>query len=137
MEGGGCVKNRARHHRHRDPTFAIATDNLGEPDDRPAPVKWYYEPHPQTYVYFIRAVGAGAIKIGVTSNVKKRLYGLRSASPGRLELLGYVVGDTDLERDLHGRFFDWHLRGEWFSERILPDVISLLQDEGTLFTRAA
>jgi hypothetical protein len=100
-------------------------------------IKTYYEPQVASYVYFIRALGGLGVKIGVTTNVTKRLKALRIASPNRLELLGYILGDVEMERVLHIRFDEHRLRGEWFAEHVIPDVIELLQRDGVFMSEAA
>lgn len=69
------------------------------------------------WVYFIRATDPnGAVKIGFTQGCpSKRLRGLQSSSPLRLALAAAVPGTRETELELHVRFIDDHLHGEWFS----------------------
>lgn len=63
-------------------------------------------------VYFVCT--KAHIKIGVTSNLGKRLHDLSVASAENLELLAVIPGDAQTERLLHLRFKDCRVRGEWF-----------------------
>ncbi len=65
------------------------------------------------YVYFIREEG-GAVKIGYTHELDKRLRALQTANPRLLAVLGIVAGERALEGKLHRRFIASHIRGEWF-----------------------
>jgi hypothetical protein len=65
------------------------------------------------YVYFIRQ--QDKIKIGYSKNVDARLRQLQTSSPVKLELVGYIEGDQETEKQLHELFDDYRLSGEWFS----------------------
>lgn len=67
-------------------------------------------------VYFIAADEAGAIKIGMASHVWARMRDLQLANPLELTMLGFVWSEHPrvLERELHKRFADLRIRGEWF-----------------------
>jgi len=65
-------------------------------------------------LYFIRSAG-GPIKIGVSNNVPKRLRGLQTSSPYKLELACTVVGGAMQEPEYHALFAEHRLEGEWFS----------------------
>ncbi len=66
----------------------------------------------ESRVYFVE--GAGAIKIGTSTDVRSRLSTLQIASPYELTLLVTIPGDHERERALHDRFDRERLRGEWF-----------------------
>lgn len=66
------------------------------------------------FVYFIQA-DTGLIKIGVASNVKKRLGQLRGASPVPLTLLLAVPAGAIFEYNMHHKFRQFRVHGEWFS----------------------
>lgn len=72
----------------------------------------------QLIIYFLQAGQRGPIKIGRTSGQKAlnhRIGQLQSASPYRLQLLGYIKSrDSLLEKKLHQKFAFCHLQGEWF-----------------------
>ena len=65
-------------------------------------------------VYLIQADEDGPIKIGVATNVSSRFSSLQVATHIPLKLLGLIDGDEKMERRLHKKFEDLHLRGEWF-----------------------
>ena len=66
------------------------------------------------FVYIIHAVGTNRIKIGFSANPQKRLYELQTASPFRLQMLGYWPGGRMREKSLHRHFKSFHKIGEWF-----------------------
>lgn len=67
-------------------------------------------------VYFVRAVTMRNIKIGVATDMRKRLTALQCGSPDTLELLGtYECADALAEEGrLHRQFKTWRMHGEWF-----------------------
>lgn len=85
-------------------------------------------------VYFIQS-DAGLVKIGKTSNIKKRMSSLQGSSPVELKLLHTIPCESDeeaflLEAALHVRFMASRQRGEWF--RPAPEMIQLMQDDYSL-----
>jgi hypothetical protein len=66
-------------------------------------------------VYFV-SNGYGAVKIGYSSKLSKRLFNLKSASPNKLELIAHVPGNRDQERLLHKSLVHLHIAGEWFRD---------------------
>jgi hypothetical protein len=68
-------------------------------------------------VYFILDVQSNAVKIGYTTlkGLKRRLDNLQIGTPNNLKILGAVWGDRKIERKLHEKFVDFHIRGEWFN----------------------
>jgi hypothetical protein len=66
-----------------------------------------------THTYFIEEEGGAAIKIGATCHPKWRMQTLQSGNPRRLTLLG-IVEDPTLERELHARFSEYRISGEWY-----------------------
>jgi hypothetical protein len=66
-------------------------------------------------VYFVQCNGEqGPIKIGVTTDMPKRLRDLQAANPYPLQLLGMVIGGRVMESALHKRFASTRTNGEWF-----------------------
>lgn len=65
-------------------------------------------------VYFIQAHPGGAIKIGRTTNLAKRLKQLQGAHAYPLKVMAYVDEGVFDEGDLHRRFASARLLGEWF-----------------------
>ncbi len=68
------------------------------------------------WVYFIEAIGAGVIKIGISQNPEARLRSLQTASPTPLRLIVAVYGTANLERRLHRKFSPMRRNGEWFAD---------------------
>ena len=76
---------------------------------------------PQCHMYFIGTAASPAItKIGISLDPRKRLAGLKTASPFPLFLFA-SVGFKDRtqaewsERVMHAALEDYRMRGEWFS----------------------
>ena len=76
-------------------------------------------------VYFIEAVGADRVKIGVSSDVGKRFGQLAAAFPGPLSLLGKAAGGRLREASLHRRLANFRIGGEWF--HLTPGVRAFIQ----------
>ncbi|MGH7140454.1 MAG: GIY-YIG nuclease family protein [Pirellulales bacterium] len=79
----------------------------------------------QGEVYFIEAVGADRVKIGVSSDVGKRFKQLAASFPGPLRLLGTAAGGRAREASLHRRLADFHIGGEWF--HLTPGVRAVVK----------
>lgn len=62
-------------------------------------------------VYFARA--GKQVKIGISTNPQKRLQQMRTGNPD-ITLLGDIPGGRRIETDLHQRFSEARLEGEWF-----------------------
>lgn len=71
-------------------------------------------------IYFAQRAD-GAIKIGTSENVPKRLATL-SKEHGPLAFLGEIPGDRPVELHLHDILAPHRLSGEWFAPH--PDVIA-------------
>lgn len=80
------------------------------------------------YVYFIRN-NEGYIKIGIATDVQKRLAQLQTANAHKLELVGAIphIRYKDIEVRLHEQFADKRLLGEWF-EISGDDVVQVLME---------
>lgn len=66
-------------------------------------------------IYFVLCKEAQAIKIGVTNDVKKRFDSLQTANPFKLELLKFIEGKRNQEREIHQKFKHLNINGEWFT----------------------
>lgn len=75
------------------------------------------------WVYFVRC--QEPIKIGVAADVAARIADLQGANPHELELLAQVRGGRDFERQLHERFVQARIRGEWF--RPVEDLLLVIE----------
>jgi hypothetical protein len=67
-------------------------------------------------IYFVQAGKGGKIKIGYTDeeSLFNRISTLQTGSPEKLVLLLAIPGNTTVERQIHKRFADCRLHGEWF-----------------------
>ena len=68
------------------------------------------------YVYFVQAERGGPVKIGVTDDLDRRLSMLQASSAERLVVIYALPGDRRTELELHKRFSEHRIRGEWFAE---------------------
>ena len=64
------------------------------------------------YVYAMLA--CDRVKIGFSERPKQRLSEANTMSPFRVEMLGYYEGTFEEEQELHKKFDDFRLHGEWF-----------------------
>lgn len=64
-------------------------------------------------IYFVKA--DNKIKIGYSSNPANRIITLQTSSPEELQVLLVIDGNMDDERELHKKFIDHKIRGEWFA----------------------
>lgn len=79
-------------------------------------------------VYFIGSEKEAFVKIGVASDVRKRLQDIRTAAPFPVRILGMVErrDAAKTERELHQLFAAYHTHGEWF--RLTPAILEWLAD---------
>ncbi len=75
---------------------------------------------PGSVVYFITAHKSRKVKIGYARNLKSRMATLQTGNHSPLKVLHTLPGGAGLEAQLHGRFSDDRIQGEWFrlSDRI-------------------
>ena len=68
------------------------------------------------YVYFIQEELTKHIKIGYTYNLKNRLCALQTGNSQKLSIVHVQESYTPykLEQDLHKKYIDYHIRGEWY-----------------------
>jgi len=64
------------------------------------------------YIYFVRC--QHYVKIGYAKDVEKRLAGLQTGNPYKLEVVATVPGTPSLERAFHKALRRKYVRGEWF-----------------------
>ncbi len=76
-------------------------------------------------VYAVRADN-GLIKIGFSSNLRRRARQLQTASGRGVQCIAFAVGGKAEEARLHLRLKGSHERGEWF--RPTKEVLSALAD---------
>lgn len=77
-------------------------------------------------VYFVFA--DGAIKIGYSANVSKRMAQLQTGAASKLKLLAIYPGaDRAIEKRFHELFKEYRLEGEWFRDaRIIRRFAELI-----------
>lgn len=69
----------------------------------------------KSLVYLIRSPATKLLKIGVTTNIEKRINDLSNMQGSDLELVAVLPGDHKLETALHKMFSIYRVRGEWFT----------------------
>lgn len=74
------------------------------------------QPPPIPGVYFVKCEDTRHVKIGYSDNIRRRLVTLRISSPSHLHFIGWIDGDRSIETELHRRFADDRVRGEWFKD---------------------
>lgn len=79
-------------------------------------------------VYFIQQKNGGPIKIGSSVHPLLRLKQIRAHSPVEVELIAAIEGSAKLERELHAKFADNRLHGEWFTST--EELVSYIKDIG-------
>lgn len=67
-------------------------------------------------LYLIRASN-GAVKIGITNNLQRRLWDINCSSPLEIELIWHKkdLFASQLENELHRAYSHRHIRNEWFA----------------------
>lgn len=81
-------------------------------------------------VYFLRC--AGAIKIGTTNHLHRRICEINTSLPEDGELLGTLPGGRSVERRVHRILTAFHKRGEWYSDcpEVREAIIGYLRNGG-------
>jgi DNA-binding XRE family transcriptional regulator len=67
------------------------------------------------WTYFAKGSITGLVKIGRAANVKRRLRQLQHGSPDELILLGVAPDSIFPEGEMHKKFSQERLHGEWFT----------------------
>lgn len=83
------------------------------------------------YVYFIRAGYFGPIKIGFTTNFKKRLIHLQTGCPEKIIVLVVLKTNQATELSYHQRYAKININGEWFHPtwELLKEINMLIEEE--------
>jgi hypothetical protein len=71
-------------------------------------------PNGASVVYFLSA--PGRIKVGFTRKFGRRFNDLNSPNAGQLALIGWLYGDTRVERAIHISLEQYRIKGEWFED---------------------
>jgi len=70
---------------------------------------------PTGIIYFVQQGTEGPIKVGYTEqSIRVRLAGLQVGNPCELYAIKIIDGTRVDEANVHSRFNDCHIRGEWF-----------------------
>ncbi|MGJ7042107.1 mRNA-degrading endonuclease YafQ of YafQ-DinJ toxin-antitoxin module [Shinella sp. BE166] len=89
-----------------------------------------------SFVYFIS--DGEHVKIGLSRQPRKRLSSLQTGHPKRLNIVGLMPGGAEDEFQLHGRFRDHRVKGEWFRDcSEIRDFIALAANDNSAIARAA
>lgn len=84
-------------------------------------------------LYFIQMGEMGPIKVGITSDIKKRLIELQTGNPEQLNVLCCEKLEAEkarsLEKEYHLMLRDASLKGEWFKPT--PFVLEIIEDVKT------
>lgn len=70
---------------------------------------------PEEVVYVLGTPGSNTVKIGRTTNLKKRVADIQRMSPVPLTVLWTTTGGSELETQLHRHFAKFRSHGEWFT----------------------
>ena len=125
MANGGSLNARVRCMRElrvryrRENDVATAKRRAGE--DQLA--YWRGSTEVSRFIYFIQSAAQGPVKIGIANDPIKRMRDLQTGNPAVLHLRHVVPGDRDLEKELHHRFREARIRGEWFGLAYLRVIL--------------
>lgn len=75
------------------------------------------------YVYFLRAIGLGLVKIGSSVRPDRRLSDYSLWSPVPLALIAMIEGDHRLEARFHTLFKNDHSHAEWFRDSARMEAV--------------
>lgn len=79
------------------------------------------------WIYFVQGDDGGPVKIGRTrSDPRYRLSAIQNGYPfGQLRFVGLIRGHRSTERELHHRFREARMMGEWF--RATPELLAFIR----------
>lgn len=87
------------------------------------------KPAKQESVYVVGSIDFDYVKIGRSTNPRKRFSALQTGYPKELHVFRvFTTNDLDLEKSLHKKFSDYHTYGEWF--RVEGDLADWLEEFG-------
>jgi hypothetical protein len=85
------------------------------------------------YLYLIQQKGSNYFKVGISTNVKRRLENLQSGNPHKLYVVRYwKIKDKGIETLVHSVLVEYHVQLEWFD---IPDVVKVLELIEEMITR--
>lgn len=86
-------------------------------------------PLPEGSVVYFVGNETGSVKIGWTTDLRRRMAQLRTGTPGALQVLAWTPGGEVLERHFHSAFKHARLAREWF--RRTPEIDALIAELAT------
>jgi len=83
------------------------------------------------YVYLISRLGTMQYKIGIATDIKKRIQALSTATPDELKLMFSVRSEKaeKIEKYIHQLFHDNRIRGEWFlftNREVIHTILAMI-----------
>ena len=98
--------------------------------------------NPDGFLYFVKLKGHNIYKIGVSANLKRRLFDLDANSPFGIDLICsfYFKNVYEMEEMIHDNLKIYNLRKEWFSLdedhlKIITDQVKDLSEQGYFLIR--
>jgi hypothetical protein len=80
-----------------------------------------------SFVYVMEGEAGGPIKVGRAKDPWARARDLQTGNPYTLRVLHVLIGDHELEWQLHHRLKDSRLQGEWFHGPAVPEFLEFIQ----------
>lgn len=82
-----------------------------------------------SYVYFV-SDSAGAIKIGYSAGIERRMVALGTGTARGVELLGMIEGARSQEKAIHQKLAPHRMSGEWFVDcaEVRSLMVAILQN---------
>lgn len=81
-------------------------------------------------IYFIANSYSKSVKIGYSLSPKQRFSQLQIGNSYKLDLIGVMKGDREVERDIHNKFKKYHIRGEWY--KLNDNIIKFITEYATI-----
>lgn len=82
-------------------------------------------------VYLILCHEDNTCKIGFSAYPKARLKAIQTSVPKKLILYAVIQGEALKEKDLHEKFKDYRLKGEWFQAH--PEILHHFDENGVQY----
>lgn len=72
---------------------------------------------PEMFVYAIKELGTGNVKLGISRDPEARLRQMQIGNSSKLELVAYIKAENRFkdEKKQHALNSDYHIHGEWFT----------------------
>ena len=69
----------------------------------------------EAYVYLLHDIDADLLKIGYTTDMKKRLHQIKLNNNNKVIFLSHFIGSKNNEKILHNKWKKYQIKQEWFS----------------------